>query len=104
MPRSFHARRNCIRHGNILIEGSITLSGWWVDGRSADGVVGRAAPVHHPKGVRASMSRRKLARRFEPRWGVSVPILEAEAVYVARERGDYLLLSLQDLRDKRAGV
>lgn len=46
------------------------------------------------------MPRRKLARRFEPRFGVSQPILDAEASYVARELEDYLVLSTNDLREK----
>ena len=48
------------------------------------------------------MARRKLARRFEPRGGVSQSMVEAEARYVARELEDYLLLSIKDLRQKLA--
>jgi hypothetical protein len=46
------------------------------------------------------MPRRKLARRFEPRGGVSQLVIEAEAVYVGREVEDYLLYSLTDLKGK----
>lgn len=42
----------------------------------------------------------KLARRFEPRYGVSQSVLEAESRYVARELEDYLLLSVNELRQK----
>jgi len=43
------------------------------------------------------MPRRKLARRFEPRYGVTQEMLEAEAVWVGREFDDHLLLSSNDL-------
>ena len=42
----------------------------------------------------------KLIRRFYPRSGVSRPMLEAEAKYVAREVEDDFCLSLNDLRQK----
>jgi tetrahydromethanopterin S-methyltransferase subunit B len=48
------------------------------------------------------MPRRKLARRFEPRYGVSQSTIELEATYLAREMEDYLLLSLTDLEEKLA--
>jgi tetrahydromethanopterin S-methyltransferase subunit B len=48
------------------------------------------------------MPRRKLARRFEPRYGVSEMMLETEAGYVAREMSDYLLLSINELKAKLA--
>ena len=44
------------------------------------------------------MARKKLARRFEPRGGVSQPMLEAESRFIAKELEDYLLLSITDLR------
>jgi hypothetical protein len=45
------------------------------------------------------MPRPKLARRFEPRFGVSQSMLDAESRYVAKELEDYLLLSINDLRE-----
>jgi hypothetical protein len=48
------------------------------------------------------MPRKKLARRFEPRGGVSESMLDAESQYVKRELDDYLLLSINDLREKLA--
>src|SRR5437016_12000464 len=46
------------------------------------------------------MPRTKRVRRFEPRFGVSQAAVEAEAKEVARELESYLLLSLNDLREK----
>ena len=46
------------------------------------------------------MARSKLARRFEPRGGVSASMLDLECKYVGRELDDYLLYSLADLRKK----
>ncbi len=46
------------------------------------------------------MPRPKLARRFEPRFGVSQAMLETESRYVGKELEDYLLLSLTELREK----
>jgi hypothetical protein len=43
------------------------------------------------------MPRKKL-RRFDPRFGVSEPMLEAEGIYVGQEFRDYLLMSITDLR------
>ena len=48
------------------------------------------------------MPRQKLARRFEPRAGVSQLAIDAEAKYVAREVEDYLLYSITDLKEKLA--
>jgi hypothetical protein len=45
------------------------------------------------------MPRRKLARRFEPRYGVSQTMLDAECRYIARELEDYLLQSTNELRE-----
>lgn len=50
------------------------------------------------------MPRRKLARRFEPRYGVSQSTIDLEATYLAREMEDYLLLSLTDLEEKVASL
>jgi hypothetical protein len=50
------------------------------------------------------MPRRKLARRFEPRYGVSQSTIDLEATYLAREMEDYLLLSLTDLKEKLASL
>jgi hypothetical protein len=46
------------------------------------------------------MPRKKLIRHFEPRYGVSQPMLEIEGKYVQREHEDYLLLSTHDLRKR----
>jgi hypothetical protein len=46
------------------------------------------------------MPRKKLIRRFDPRYGVSLEMLESESKYVAREREDYLLLATNDLKEK----
>lgn len=46
------------------------------------------------------MPRKKLIRRFEPRYGVSQQMLEMEAKYVGREMEDYLLLSANDLQER----
>jgi hypothetical protein len=43
------------------------------------------------------MPRKKLIRRFEPRYGVSREMIELESKYVAREIEDHLLLSADDL-------
>jgi hypothetical protein len=42
----------------------------------------------------------KRIRRFEPRYGVSRPMIEAEAQHLGREVESYLRLSLDDLRQK----
>jgi hypothetical protein len=45
------------------------------------------------------MPRKKLVRRFDPRFGgVSQSMLDAEATYVARELEDHLLYSITDVR------
>jgi hypothetical protein len=46
------------------------------------------------------MPHRKLARRFEPRYGVSLPMVQQEATWLAREFDDVLIGSLTDLRDR----
>ncbi len=48
------------------------------------------------------MPRKNLARRFDPRGGVSEVMLDAETVYLGREIEDYLLLSFDDLREMLA--
>ena len=48
------------------------------------------------------MPRRQLARRWEPKLGVSRRMLEVEATYVAREKESYLLQSTDDLRNRLA--
>jgi hypothetical protein len=48
------------------------------------------------------MPRRKLARRFEPRYGVSQTMLEVECKYVGHEFEDYLLQSTNELRERLA--
>jgi hypothetical protein len=56
--------------------------------------------VHYPnKGV-CAMPRRKRARRFDPRPGVSQQMLETECEYVGHEFNDYLVLSIYDLRER----
>jgi len=44
------------------------------------------------------MPKRKLARRFEPRYGLSQTVVAAESKYIARELEDYLLQSTEELR------
>jgi hypothetical protein len=46
------------------------------------------------------MPRRTLARRFEPRYGVSETMIETESTYVARELADYLHFSVNDLTER----
>jgi hypothetical protein len=46
------------------------------------------------------MPRKKLIRRFEPRYSVSQEMVDREAQYVAREHADYLLGSTRDLQDQ----
>jgi len=53
------------------------------------------ARVHLPETV---MPRKNLARRFEPRYGVSQSMLEVEAKWVERELEDHMLLSTDELR------
>lgn len=48
------------------------------------------------------MPRKKLARRFEPRYGVSQTMLDAECKYIGRELEDYLLQSTNELRETLA--
>ena len=53
--------------------------------------------VHSPENV---MPRRKLARRFEPRFGVNLSMVDEECKWVQRELEDKLLGSTNDLREK----
>lgn len=46
------------------------------------------------------MPRRKLARRFEPRFGVSHPMLAQENNWLNRELDDLLIDSTTDLRER----
>lgn len=46
------------------------------------------------------MPRKKLIRRFEPRYGVTQEMLALESKYVAREVEDNLLLSANDLSQR----
>ena len=46
------------------------------------------------------MPRRKLSRRFEPRFGVSQSMVDVEAKWVEREFEDHLLASTNDLRKR----
>ena len=48
------------------------------------------------------MPKRKLARRFEPRYGVSQTMLDAGCRYIAKELEDYLLQSTNELRETLA--
>jgi hypothetical protein len=52
--------------------------------------------------VLRSLTMKPRVRRFEPQGGVSRPMIEAEAKYVAREMENYLLLSMNDLKQKLA--
>jgi hypothetical protein len=47
------------------------------------------------------MPRKKLIRRFDPRFGVSIVAVEVEAKALAREIEGYALLALSDLEAKR---
>ena len=55
------------------------------------------ARVHLPENV---MPRRKLSRRFEPRFGVSQSMVDVETKWVQREFEDQLLSSTNDLRKR----
>ena len=46
------------------------------------------------------MSRKRLIRHFEPRYGVSRGMVDVEATYVAREHQDYMTLATNDLRQR----
>jgi len=48
------------------------------------------------------MPRKQMARRFEPRYGISESMLELEAKYLGREIEDYRVFSINDLREKLA--
>ena len=48
------------------------------------------------------MPRRTLLRRFEPRYGVTEPMMAAEAKWLGRELDDYLLLSANELSENRS--
>jgi hypothetical protein len=48
------------------------------------------------------MPRRRLARRFEPRYGVSEYMVQQEAVWLARELDDHLLWSTLQLQERLA--
>lgn len=50
------------------------------------------------------MPRPKLARRFEPRYGVSQAALDVESTYVIREMEDHRSLSPTDIDTKRITV
>lgn len=50
------------------------------------------------------MPRRKLARRFEPRFGVSQSMVDVEAKWVERELEDHLLASTNDLRKRLSEI
>jgi hypothetical protein len=50
------------------------------------------------------MPRKKLNRHFEPRYGVSQETVDLEATYVAREHQDYMLLAINDLKEKLAAL
>jgi hypothetical protein len=59
------------------------------------------ARVHLPENV---MPRRKLSRRFEPRFGVSQSMVDVEAKWVERELEDHLLASTNDLRKRLSEI
>jgi hypothetical protein len=63
-------------------------------------VHGAGHAAHISKG--APVPRRKLLRRFEPRYGVSLAMVEEEAKYLRREIEDYASLSSVDAAAKRA--
>ena len=58
-------------------------------------------PVSHScfgREEREPMPRKKLVRRFEPRYGVSEDMLAVESQYIGREVQDYRLLSVAELK------
>ncbi len=59
------------------------------------------ARVHSPENV---MPRKKLSRRFEPRFGVSQSMVDVEAKWVERELEDHLLASTNDLRKRLSEI
>src|SRR5580698_7564156 len=59
------------------------------------------ASVHSPENA---MPRRKLSRRFEPRFGVSQSMVDVEAKWVERELEDHLLASTNDLRKRLSEI
>jgi hypothetical protein len=59
------------------------------------------AHVHSPENV---MPRRKLSRRFEPRFGLSQSMVDIEAKWVERELEDHLLASTNDLRKRLSEI
>jgi hypothetical protein len=61
----------------------------------------RVARVHSPENV---MPRRKLSRRFEPRFGVSQSMVDIEVKWVERELEDQLLASTNDLRKRLSEI
>ena len=50
------------------------------------------------------MPRRKLSRRFEPRFGVSQSMVDVEVKWVERELEDHLLLSTNESRERLAEI
>lgn len=48
------------------------------------------------------MPRKKRLRRFEPRFGVSQPMLDEESKWVKQELDNYLLLSVHELKEMLA--
>jgi hypothetical protein len=50
------------------------------------------------------MPRQKLSRRFEPRYGVSQSMLEAECKWVERELDDHLIRSASELRKSLSDI
>jgi hypothetical protein len=53
---------------------------------------------------RLFMSRQKLSRRFEPRYGVSQSMLEAECKWVERELDDHMIRSVCELSTNLSNV
>ncbi len=48
------------------------------------------------------MPRKKLSRRFEPRYGVSAAMIEEEAAWLGREVQDHEVLAVADVEEKRS--
>src|ERR1017187_9704707 len=60
-----------------------------------------ATRVHSTENV---MPHRNIARRFEPRYGVSQPMVDMEAKWVERELEDQLVFSINELRKKLSDI
>jgi hypothetical protein len=88
---------SCYSRSRLVVLAPRERSGWRPEVCSS----GLHLPVFEGS---AAMPGRKLARRWDPRFGVSRQMLEVESTYVAREKEDYLLLSVDDLQGRLASL